>query len=81
MLGKNVLIADFPTAESQLEDGADGLITPGGPQGIAAGVARLMDDPVLSARLAKGALSRNYDNLAEAAKVVALYPGNFHATA
>lgn len=81
MLGKTVLIADFPTAAAQLEDGADGLITPGGPQGIAAGIARLMDDPVLSARLAQCAQSRNYDNLAEAAKVVALYPGNCHATA
>jgi glycosyltransferase involved in cell wall biosynthesis len=81
MLGKTVLIADFPTAAAQLEDGADGLITPGSPQGMAAGIGRLMDDPVLSARLAECAQSRNYDNLSEATKVVALCRDNSHATA
>jgi glycosyltransferase involved in cell wall biosynthesis len=81
MLGKTVLIADFPTAAAQLEDGADGLITSGSTQGIAAGIARLMDDPVLSTRLARCAQSRNYDNLSEAAKVVALCHCNSHARA
>ena len=81
MLGKTVLIADFPTAAAQLEDGADGLIAPGSPQGMTAGISRLMDDPVLSARLAQCAQSRNYDNLSEATKVVALCHDNSHATA
>lgn len=79
MLGKTVMITDYPTAAAQLEDGADGLIADGSPQGIAAGIARLIDDPVLSARLAQCAKSRNYDNLSEAAKVVALSNGNSDA--
>lgn len=73
ILGKTVLITDFPTASSQLENNVDGLITPGGPEGIAAGIAKLIDNPELAQRLSQTTKSRTYDNLEEVSKVISLY--------
>jgi glycosyltransferase involved in cell wall biosynthesis len=73
ILGKTVLITAFPTAPSQLENNVDGLITPGGPDGIAAGIAKLIDNPELAQRLSQTTKSRTYDNLEEVSKVISLY--------
>jgi glycosyltransferase involved in cell wall biosynthesis len=73
ILGKTVIITAFPTAASQLENNVDGFITPCGPEGIAAGIAELLDNPAKALRLAQTAKARTYDNLDEVSKIIDLY--------
>ena len=44
ILGKPVVITNFPTSKSQVQDGFDGLITPMGVFGIANGIKKLIED-------------------------------------
>lgn len=76
MLGKAVLVSDFPTVRSQIEHGVDGYVVPAGADGLAEGIIRLAADPALSSRLAANAASRDYGNLAEVGKVLALLPND-----
>jgi len=72
MLGKAVLISDFPTASSQLEHNVDGYIAPAGVDGLVETIALLARDVALRDRLAATAASRDYGNLAEVEKVYQL---------
>ena len=69
ILGKPVLITNFPTAKSQLEDGVDGFICPLSIDGVVGGIQRLIEDRELRARLAQTAASRDYSNQSEIKKV------------
>ena len=62
ILGKPVLIADFPTAQSQLINGFDGYICPMGAEGIAAGVRHMMDNPAFMKTLTQNVLRSDYSN-------------------
>jgi glycosyltransferase involved in cell wall biosynthesis len=72
ILGKPVLITDFPTAKSQLEDGVDGLICPLSIEGVADGIKALVEDKALRDKLAQTAAARDYSNRDEVNKIYRL---------
>ena len=69
ILGKPVLVADYPTASSQVTDGVDGYICPGGELGIADAIERLVRNPEALGRVAEGARRRDYGNADELKKL------------
>ncbi|WP_296975521.1 glycosyltransferase [Thermobacillus sp. ZCTH02-B1] len=69
ILGKPVLVADYPTAASQVTDGVDGYICPGGAEGLADAIERLVKHPEALERVAEGARRRDYGNADELKKL------------
>ena len=51
MLGKPVVITDFPSSDSQLEDGIDGVIVPLDDSGCADGIVEVIQDRELRIKL------------------------------
>ena len=72
LLGKPVVITDYATSGSQLEDGVDGVIVPMDNAGCAAGIAALLRDPVRMRVLSENCAKRDYTNHAEVEKIYAL---------
>lgn len=72
ILGKPVVITNFPTAISQVDDGVDGVITPLGIVGIVEGLQKLLDNPILREDLIKNTKSMNYGNENEVQKIYSL---------
>lgn len=72
ILGKPVVITNFPTAKSQVMDGVDGLITPMGVEGIVEGLQKLIDNPVLRDDLVQNTKSVDYGNENEVQKIYSL---------
>ena len=72
MLGKPVVITDYATSGSQLENGVDGVIVPMDNAGCAAGIAALLRDPAWMQQLSENCKSRDYTNSAEVEKIYAL---------
>lgn len=62
ILGRPVVITDFPTSSSQLEDGADGIIVPMDNAGCADAIIALIKDGKKRAELSACAASRDYSN-------------------
>lgn len=75
LLGKPVVITDYPTAKSQLEDGADGVIVPLDNAGCAKGIAALLKDPARMVQLAHTCRQRDYTNGDQVKKVYRLIEG------
>ena len=72
MLGKPVVITNYATAPSQLEDGADGVVVPMDNAGCAEGIAALLRDPQRMARLMQTCRERDYSNAGEVEKLYQL---------
>ena len=72
MLGKPVVITDYATSGSQLEDGVDGVIVPMDNAGCAAGIAALLRDSARMQQLSENCKKRDYTNSAEIEKIYAL---------
>lgn len=72
LLGKPVVITNYATSASQLEDGVDGVIVPMDNAGCAAGIAALLRDPARMQQLSENCASRDYTNSAEIEKIYAL---------
>ena len=72
LLGKPVVITDYATSGSQLEDGADGMIVPMDNAGCAAEIAALLRDPARMQQLSENCAKRDYTNSAEVEKIYAL---------
>ena len=72
LLGKPVVITDYATSGSQLEDGADGVIVPMDNAGCAAGIAALLRDHTRMQQLSENCAKRDYTNSAEVEKIYAL---------
>jgi glycosyltransferase involved in cell wall biosynthesis len=72
ILGKPVVITNFPTAKSQVKDGVDGLITPAGVDGIVKGLQKVIDNPILRENLVKNTTSMDYGNEDEVQKIYSL---------
>lgn len=72
LLAKPVVITNYATSGSQLEDGADGLIVPMDNAGCAAGIAALLRDPARMRQLSETCKTRDYTNSAEIEKIYAL---------
>ena len=72
LLGKPVVITNYATSGSQLEDGVDGVIVPMDNAGCAAGIAALLRDPARMQQLSENCKKRDYTNGAEVEKIYAL---------
>ena len=72
MLGKPVVITDYATSSSQLEDGVDGVIVPMDNVDCTAGIAALLRDPARMQQLSENCKKRDYTNSAEVEKIYAL---------
>lgn len=69
ILGKPVLITNYPTANSQLEHGIDGYICDLSVEGIVEGIKTLCQDVNLRESLAGNCLQRDYSNGSEINKL------------
>lgn len=65
MLGKPVVITDYPTSASQLEDGVDGIIVPIENEKCAKSIANIIQDKELQHRLVDNTKSKDYSNKSE----------------
>lgn len=72
LLGKPVVITNYATSASQLEDGVDGVIVPMNNVGCAVGIAALLRDPARMQQLSENCAKRDYTNSAEVEKIYAL---------
>ena len=72
LIGKPVVITNYATSASQLEDGVDGVIVPMDNVGCAVGIAALLRDPARMQQLSENCAKRDYTNSAEVEKIYAL---------
>lgn len=72
MLGKPVIITNYATSSSQLEDGVDGVIVPMETEACAAGMADVLRDRELIYRLHRNCLERDFSNAGEVEKLYRL---------
>lgn len=72
MLGKPVVITDYATAASQLEDGVDGVIVPMDNQGCADSIAQILGDKEKRMGLSRNCCKRDYSNRREVEKLYEL---------
>lgn len=62
VLGKPVIITEYPTASSQLQDGVDGVIMPQENEACAAGIAAVLRDSAKLQQLAETCRTTEYSN-------------------
>jgi glycosyltransferase involved in cell wall biosynthesis len=72
ILGKPVVITNFPTAKSQAVDGFDAIITPQNIEGVVKGIQNLIDNPELKERIISNVCSKDYGNESEIDKLYSL---------
>ena len=72
LLGKPVVITNYATSGSQLEDGVDGVIVPVDNADCAASIEALLRDPARMQQLSENCKRRDYTNSAEIEKIYAL---------
>lgn len=72
MLGKPVIITNYATAKSQLENGVDGLIVSMDNEGCANGIAEFILNCEKKMQMKKNCLERDYSNSEEINKLYAL---------
>jgi len=72
LLGKPVVITDYPTSKSQLEDRVDGWIVPMDNASCAVQICNLLNAPSEQRKLVSNCTERDYSNAAEAEKIVEL---------
>jgi glycosyltransferase involved in cell wall biosynthesis len=72
ILGKPVVITDFPTAKSQLENGVDGYICELSIDGIVEAIIKLSKDTKLRNELTSSCKNRDYSNRHEINKLLSL---------
>ncbi|TLS35773.1 glycosyltransferase [Pseudalkalibacillus caeni] len=73
ILGKPVLITNYPTARSQVQDGIDGLICDLSIEGLSRGIKRLMLENELRSNLIDGTAKKNYSNQDELIKLYKVF--------
>lgn len=69
ILGKPVVITNFPTANSQATNGIDALITSQDISGLVEGIQRLINEDTLRNKLISNVLSKDYGNENEIEKL------------
>ncbi len=72
MLGKPVVITDYPTSGSQLENGVDGIVVPQELTACAAGIAEVIKDSGLQEKLIENCKARDYSGREEIQKIYLL---------
>lgn len=69
MLCKPVIVTNYPTAGSQIQDGVDGVIVPQDNEGCAKGIAAFIVDVEKQKRIVKHLQSDDYSNVSEVEKI------------
>lgn len=69
ILCKPVIVTDYPTAKSQVQDGVDGKIVPMANEGCALGVVDFIKDRVLQHQIVDFLQSNDYGNIDEVHKI------------
>ena len=69
ILNKPVVITNYATSASQLEDGVDGMIVPMDNEGCAEGIAQLIRNPERMRALCEACALRDYTNASEVEKI------------
>lgn len=72
MLYKPVVVTNYPTAPSQIEDGVDGVIVPMDNRGCAEGIKVLIDNKELQNRIIEHLHTHDYGNESEVEKIYKL---------
>ena len=72
ILRKPILITNYPTSGSQVEDGIDGIICEGSAEGIAEGIQQLYLNDELRSTLIKHTEKKDYSNEFELEKLYAV---------
>lgn len=72
ILGKPILITNYPTSKSQVENGIDGLICEGNVEGLAKGIERLYKNEQLRSSLVSNIKAKDYSNQFELKKLYKL---------
>lgn len=72
MLGKPVVVTDYPTAKSQIQHGVDGVIVPLDNEGCAKGLAEVIRDKALQQRLTEYLMTHDYGNEKEVEKIYSI---------
>lgn len=72
MLYKPVVVTDYPSATSQIEDGVDGVIVPMDNRGCAEGIKVLIDNKELQNRIIEHLHTHDYGNESEVEKIYKL---------
>ena len=72
ILEKPVVITDYSTSSSQLEDGVDGVIVPMDNEGCATGIAALLRNPDKMRQLSANCKKLDYSNAQEVEKIYQL---------
>ena len=73
ILGKPVMITNYTTAKSQVDNEVNGYITEIGPKGIADGIEKLTNNKVLLKRIEDNCKSRDFSNIDELEKLYKLF--------
>lgn len=69
MLGKMVIITNYATSGSQLEDGVDGIIVPLNNEQCAENIEKVIKDDYLKTKLISNVMNRDYTNSSEIEKI------------
>ena len=72
MLGKPVVITNYETAKSQLEDGVDGIIVSMDNEKCAMEIVEVLKDDEKMKRISQKCTEKNYSNIAEVEKIYGL---------
>ena len=74
MLGKPVVVTDYATASSQIQNGVDGIIVPMDNEGCADGIARFLQDRAKQQSITDHLKTHDFSNADEINKLFALLP-------
>ena len=69
MLCKPVVVTNYPTAKSQIQDGVDGVIVPMDNEGCAKGIADFICNTALQSKIVEYLQTHDYGNVDEAKKL------------
>ena len=69
LLNKPVIITDYPTSKSQLEDGVDGIVVPIENDKCAKGICKIILNQKQQERLIENTKKRSYANISEIEKI------------
>lgn len=72
MLCKPVVVTNYPTAKSQIQDGIDGKIVPMDNEGCAQGLAEFIMNTELQKQITEYLRSHDYGNMGEVDKLYKL---------
>lgn len=75
ILHKPVVITNYATSGSQLQDGYDGIVVPMDNEGCAAGIAAVLNNRELQMMLTENTKNRDYTNASEIRKLYELIEG------